>query len=249
MVVRHIRSSTLQSLLLARTFTLGGCAELQQLPLGELARAAGLETGAPLDDRTIVAGLREALQEGTTRTVRSTGRTDGFFGNASIRIPLPDALERTAQGLRQVGLGATVDELELSMNRAAERAASEAAPVFVQAISRMTFADARGLLYGGERAATDFFERTTRDDLRLRFQPVVRSSMEQVGLVRLYDRFVGELARFPLIPRPRLDLDAHVTEGALDGLFFVLAQEEARIRQDPAARTTELLRRVFGSVR
>lgn len=225
-----------------------GCAGLEQLPLGELARAAGLGA-VGLDDRTIVAGLREALRVGTDRTVQATGRIDGFLANPSIRIPLPEPLEQTAAGLRQVGLAGPVDELERAMNRAAERAASEATPVFVQAITRITFADARGLLYGGERAATDYFERTTRDELRLRFEPVVRSGMDQVGLVRLYDGLIGELARYPWIPRPRLDLDAYVTQGALDGLFFVLAQEEARIRADPAARTTELLRRVFGGAR
>ena len=149
--------------------------------------------------------------------------------------------------MRKVGLGAQVDELELAMNRAAERAAIEAAPVFVRAIQEIRFDDARAILGGGARAATDYFQRRTSQELERRFQPIVRVSMEQVGLVRLYEGLIGRLNAFPMIPKPRMSLDEYVTERSLAGLFTVLAQEEARIRSDPAARTTQLLRTVFGS--
>ena len=216
------------------------------MPLGEILAAAGIGTSAPLSESTIVAGLREALTVGTERAVDVTSRRDGFYGNPRIRIPLPESFERTASGMRSVGLGGLVDELEISMNRAAERAAAEATPVFVQAVREMTIQDARGILSGSERAATDYFQGRTRASLRQRFQPIVEAGMQQVGLASLYANLVAQIARYPLLPQPRLNLSEHVTESALDGLFDVLAQEETRIRQDPVARTTELLRQVFG---
>ena len=213
----------------------------QLLALGGGAGSAGL------DESTIVSGLREALAIGTERTVAATSRRDGYWSDAQIRIPLPAAFERTAAGLRSVGFGSMVDDFELTLNRAAERAASEATPVFVRAITTMTFADARAILGGNERAATSYFESRTRRELGQRFAPIVEASMQEVGLVRLYDDVVRRVSQLPLIPKPTLDLDEYVTDEALSGLFTVLAREEARIRRDPAARTTELLRTVFGA--
>ena len=240
-----IRISTRLAALVAALATLG-CAELQNVPLGDLISAAGLGTAGPLDDATIASGLKEALRVGTDRTVVSTSATDGFLGNALIRIALPDELERGARGLRAIGFGSQVDELERTMNRAAERAAREAGGVFVGAISQMSFADARGILQGGEGAATAYFRDRTSETLRARFSPIVDESMRQVGLVKVWDQVEASIAQLPLVPKPNVDLRAHVTQGALDGLFTVLGQEEARIRRDPAARTTELLRTVFG---
>jgi hypothetical protein len=225
---------------------IAGCAGADPGLLQDVLGAAGLEAVAPLDEPTIVAGLKEALRVGTDRTVASTSRENGYFGNPLIRLPLPDELEKAGDALRAVGFGGQVDQLELSMNRAAERAASEATPVFVDAIRQMTFADARSILTGGERAATDYFESHTRTELGNRFSPIVDRGMQEVGLVRLYDGVVSRIEMLPLVPRPELDLRSYVTERALDGLFAVLAQEEGRIREDPAARTTELLRTVFG---
>ncbi len=224
-----------------------GCAGLEGIPLEELLRAAGATSSAPLSEATIVSGLREALSVGTQRTVQSTSRRDGFFGNPRIRVPLPAAFEQSARGLRAVGLGSLVDDFEESMNRAAERAAAEATPIFIDAVTSMTIRDARGILAGSERAATDYFEARTRVPLASRFQPVVEAGMRDVGLVTLYRGLIDQIERLPLVPSPRLDLNDYVTQRALDGLFFVLAEEEARIRRDPVARTTELLRRVFGS--
>jgi hypothetical protein len=198
------------------------------------------------DARTVAAGLREALRVGTERSVARTSRVDGFFRNSLIRIPLPDELETAGRGLRAVGLGGQVDELELSMNRAAERAAAEATPVFVDAITSLSITDAYAILRGSERAATDYFEAETREPLALRFAPIVDASMRQVGLAQLYDQVVGQIAALPLVSAPSLDLRAYVTDRALAGLFSVLAQEERRIREDPAARSTALLRQVFG---
>lgn len=223
-----------------------GCA-VGSLPLGDLLEAAGMAPAAPLDTPTIVAGLKEALRVGTDRTVAATSSENGFLGNELIRIPLPEPMERLARSLRAVGLGGQVDGFEVAMNRAAERAAGEAAPVFIDAITQMSFSDARAILTGGDRAATDYFQRRTSSELAARFRPIVDQSMRTVGVVKLYDELIARAALMPLVPTPRFDLDGYVTDRALAGLFTVLAQEEARIRRDPAARTTELLRRVFAS--
>lgn len=225
----------------------GGCAGTRPELIGELLGAAGLGLRPSLDEPTIVEGLREALRIGTENTVAVTSRVDGFLGNALIRIALPDQLEGTARALRAVGLGAQVDELEVSMNRAAELAAGEATDVFLDAIRGLGFRDARSILEGPETAATDYLRARTGERLRQRFTPIVDGKLREVGLVRLYDGIVSRARALPLVPDPDLDLRAYVTDRGLDGLFTVLGSEERRIREDPEARVTDLLRRVFGS--
>lgn len=204
--------------------------------------------GAVLDESTVASGLKEALRVGAERTVETTSRVDGYLGNDVIRIPLPDELDSMARALRTVGMGAKVDELEVAMNRAAEQAAGEALDVFWAGIREMSVRDAWDILNGPEDAATRYFRRTTGEALRARFEPIVDEKMTAVGLVQLYDEAT---ARYRALPFSQVagqppELRGHVTERALDGLFTVLAEEEARIRRDPAARTTALLQRVFG---
>jgi len=194
----------------------------------------------------VVAGLKQALEVGTRNAVALTSRTNGFLDNPLIRIRLPGALDKMASGLRVVGFGAQVDELEVAMNRAAEQAAGEATEVFWQGIRQMTFSDAVGILDGGDTAATEYFERTTRGTLRARFEPIVSQKMDTVGVVKSYDQLVGRYEAIPFTQKPSLDLRGYVTDKALDGLFAVLGQEERKIRTDPAARVTPLLRQVFG---
>ena len=229
-------------------FAGSGCAGMDPAVFDEILRQAGAAAGAsaPLDEKTIAAGLAEALEVATERTVTETSRPDGYFGNARIKIPLPDEFERAASGLRSIGMGRQVDELELTMNRAAERAASEATPVFLNAIRQMTFSDARAILSGDDRAATTYFHGRTHAELTSRFSPIVEQSMQQVGLVRQYNQVTALVKALPLVHAPVIDLEDYVTSRALDGLFTVLGDEEARIREDPAARSSELLRRVFG---
>ena len=219
-----------------------GCADGSGIQLADILNASGSILGGQSSQGTVVAGLKEALRVGTERTVSSASSRDGFDRNSLIRIPLPEQLQTAAKGLRLAGFGAQVDELELSMNRAAEKAASQAAPVFVNAITSMSFTDAQSILGGGERAATDYFEGATRENLASRFSPIVDQSMQEVGLVRTYDDFVR---RLPF--QPSFSLQQYVTDRSLDGLFTLLAGEEKKIREDPAARTTELLRTVFGN--
>lgn len=221
---------------------LPACAGIDPGSLGNI-----LQTGGLLDDATIISGLREALQVGTQRASASVSRPDGFFANARIRIPLPPELESPARTLRSVGLGDQVDEFELAMNRAAEAAAGEAVDIFWNAIRGMTIADARGILDGPDTAATAFFRGATEAQLEARFAPIVDEKMTALGTVRVYDRLIAAYAAIPLTTKPVFDPRAYVTDRALDGLFTVLGDEEKRIRHDPAARTTELLQRVFGS--
>jgi len=235
-------------LLLALLLAVSGCAALQDNVGGMLKGGSGGAGTGTLDESTVAAGLKEALRVGTQNTVLSTSKVDGFLGNALIRIAIPSQMKPMASALRQAGFGVQVDELEVGMNRAAELAAGQAREVFWNAITNMTISDAFGILRGGNRAATDFFHERTYDTLRARFHPIVEQKIQEVGLSRLYGRISDTYNSLPLAGAPRMvDLDEYVTDQSLAGLFTVLASEEQKIRQDPKARTTELLRRVFGS--
>jgi hypothetical protein len=196
---------------------------------------------------TEVAGLKEALRVATQRAVQSTSQTGGFLDNAKIRIGLPGSLGKMASGLRAVGMGAQVDEFEVSMNRAAEKAVGEATPVFVDAIQRMTFQDASAIVTGGDTAATDYFQKTTSDTLRTRFRPIVEQAMQKVGVAQQYEQLVGRYkTTVPFASAPKLDLNGYVTDRTLAGLFTVVGEQEKEIRTNPAARATDLLKQVFG---
>lgn len=221
-----------------------GCAADGRDPLGETLRRLG--GPAPLTEARIAQGLQEALRVGTGNAVVLTGRQDGYFANPRIRIPMPAELANLERTLRQVGLGQQVDQFVLSMNRAAERAAPQAKQIFWNAIAGMTFDDARKILNGGDTAATDFFRAKTSTPLYSAFRPVVDRALDEVGVTRQYKSLVARYSRIPFVKQESLDIDHYVTSRALDGLFLVLADEERKIRTDPAARVTELLREVFG---
>jgi hypothetical protein len=230
-------------LLTASILGAAGCAALQE-GLGEVLKDDS--SGGPLDEPTVIAGIKEALRVGTQNTVLSTSRVDGYLGNELIRIALPDQLQSAASTMRQLGLGGQVDELETGMNRAAELAAAEAREIFWNAITGMTVSDAFGILNGGNTAATEYFRDRTHAALRTRFHPIIERKIESVGVSRVYGRIAETYNSLPLAGTQRLvDLDEYVTDRALAGLFTVLATEEQKIRQDPLARTTDLLRRVF----
>jgi len=197
-------------------------------------------------DGNVVSGLKQALEVGTRNAVDRTSTENGFLDNPLIRIRLPGALDKMETGLRAVGFGTQIDELGVAMNRAAERAAGEATDVFWQGIRQMTFSDAMGILNGGDTSATDYFERTTRDSLRTRFDPIVSDKMNEVGVVKTYDQLVGQYEALPFTSKPSFDLREYVTDKSLDGLFAILGEEERKIRTDPAARVTPLLQEVFG---
>jgi hypothetical protein len=201
--------------------------------------------GAGLSDAKIGAGLKEALQVATEKTVSLTGKTDGYFANQAIKILMPEKLRSFETGLRAVGYGGQIDELVLGMNRAAERAAPQARQIFFDAIGDMSFDDARKLLNGGDTAATEYFRGKTTPRLTPAFRPVVEQSMSQVGVSRQYKDLVGRFDSIPFAKSQAFDLDGYVVDRGLGGLFTVLGEQEKQIRTNPTARATDLLKEVF----
>jgi hypothetical protein len=214
--------------------------------IDQIFKKLGLGKKQELSDKKIASGLRDALRVGTDNAVRSTGRPDGYFGNEAIKILMPEKLGTLEKGLRAVGYGPKVDEFVLSMNRAAERAAPHAKAIFWDAILEMSFEDARQILSGGDTAATDYFREKTTDKLVAAFTPVVEEAMNEVGVTRQYNQLVGRAQAIPFLKIGALDIDEYVVTKTLDGLFYVLGEEERKIRKDPAARVTQLLKEVFG---
>lgn len=224
---------------------IAGCAELNET-LKQIPQTSGTATSQPLGEVRIGAALKEALRIGTENAVKLTGRPDGYFRNEAIKILLPEQLRTLASALRTVGLGPQIDDLVLGMNRAAERAAPQARQIFWEAIGAMTIDDARAILAGHETAATDYFKRKTSEPLATAFRPIVEASMREVGVTRQYAELYRRAQAIPFLNVEAYDLDRYVVTRALDGLFHVVGQEEKKIRTNPAARVTELLRDVFG---
>ncbi len=199
-----------------------------------------------VDRGKTASGLKEALSIGTRNAVTKVSKVDGYFGNRAIKILMPDKIATVANVLRKVGYGREVDDFVLSMNRAAERAAPQAVSIFVDAIKGMTFEDASKILRGNDTAATEFFKEKTNDRLYAAFKPIISSSLDEVGATRSYKNMMAEYEAIPFVSRQSLDLDHYVTGKPLDGLFYMVGQEEKKIRHDPAARVTDLLKNVFG---
>jgi hypothetical protein len=199
--------------------------------------------------REATAGLRAALEKGSQAAVAALGRTDGFLGNPQVRIPLPDSLQRAEKLMRRVGMGSQADELIVALNRAAEAAVPEARQLFVDAVRKMSVQDAKGILQGGETAGTQYFRRSTEDSLRKRFLPIVREATARVGLAQQYNAYAEKGAAFGLVKKEHANLDAYVTEKALDGLFLMVAEEERKIRKDPVSAGTQIIRKVFGALK
>jgi len=192
--------------------------------------------------------LRAALEKGSQAAVAALGRTDGFLGNPQVKIPLPDSLSQAEKLMRRFGMARQADELILAMNRAAEAAVPEARALFVQSVKKMTVQDAKGILQGGDTAGTAYFRRTTEADLRKRFLPIVRKATAKVGVAQQYNEYAEKGAAFGLVKKEDANLDNYVTQKALDGLFFMVAEEEKRIRKDPVRAGSDIARRVFGAL-
>ena len=197
------------------------------------------------DENTIMSALKEAISIGANNAVKSVSKNDGYFGNQAIKILMPEKIKMIADGLRKIGYQKQVDDFILSMNRAAEIAAPKARTFFIDAIKEMTFDDARKILNGGDTAASDYFEGKTKDKLYNEFKPIISSSMNEIGVTRYYKDMTSKFTSLPFMKTETLDLDHYVTNNALDGLFYMIGEEEKKIRTDPAARVTELLKKVF----
>jgi hypothetical protein len=210
------------------------------------ALACALAAGGAAATDWNAAGVREALGVASERAVALASRPGGFLDNPLIHIKPPKTLRKVGSALRAVGMSEQVDELEVGMNRAAERASREAKPVFVEAIQGMTLQDAVGIVRGGDTAATDYFRSATEEKLRVRFRPIVADALSRVGVRNQYNALIERYRALPFAEPTTLDLDDYTTKKTLGGLFKLLADEERKIRSDPAKRTTSLLRRVFG---
>ncbi|MDR1853556.1 MAG: DUF4197 domain-containing protein [Azoarcus sp.] len=208
--------------------------------------AAGLDA---LSNSDTASGLKEALTRGAEAAVAQLGRKDGFLGDQRVKIPLPDTLQKAEKGLRMIGMGKQADELVETMNRAAETAVSEAKPVLVNAVKSMSISDARGILTGGDDSATQYFKRTTSDDLATRFLPIVKQATAKVGLASQYNQFAGAGAKFGLVSKDAADIDTYVTHKAMDGLFLMIAEQEKAIRKDPVGTGSAIISKVFGALK
>jgi hypothetical protein len=207
----------------------------------------GLTSGGGLSDAKIGSGLQEALKVGTENAVGQTGTLDGFLRNQAIKILMPKPLQNIEQPLRLIGYGPQIDEFVVGMNRAAEKAVPFAKDIFWDAIGQMSFDDARKILNGSDTAATDYFKSKTSKKLHVAFRPNVETVMNDIGVNRQYNELIGRYKSVPFAQSITFDVNQYVTEKATDGLFFVVAQEERKIRTNPSARVNDLLREVFGS--
>lgn len=201
-----------------------------------------------ITNKEAVAGLRAALERASQAAVATLGRPDGFLANPKVRIPLPESLTRAESLMRRVGMGRYADELVVAMNRAAEEAVPEARQLFVDSVRKMTVRDAKGILMGGDTAATEYFQRTTKDPLHGRFLPIVRRATEKVGVAHTYNEYAEKGARLGLVKKEQSDLDEYVTQKALDALYVTVAEEEQKIRKDPVAAGAGIIKKVFGAL-
>jgi hypothetical protein len=206
-----------------------------------------LNSSNPLTSQEVASGLKEALVQGISKGSANASKTDGFFKNPQIKIPFPPDAQQVADKLRAIGLGGEVDKFVKTLNRGAETAAKEAKPIFVQAITSMTIQDAWGILKGEPNAATNYLKKTTSEQLFAKFKPVMQQSLNQVNATKYCSDLVSRYNKIPFVEKVNPDLDDYATNLAIDGLFTLIAKEEAHIRKDPLARTTDLLKRVFAN--
>src|SRR5688572_23145245 len=215
-----------------------------QITLKKLKQA--LE-GESTSTEEVALGLKEALTNGISKGSELVSQVDGYFKNPEIKIPFPPEVKQVETRLRQIGMGSEVDKFILTLNRGAEDAAKEAKPIFIQAIKEMTIQDAWSILKGEQDAATQYLKRTTGALLKEKFKPVIQNSLNKVNATKYYGDLVTSYNKIPLVQKVNPDLDEYATDKAIDGLFIMIAKEEKNIRENPLARTSALLKKVFGS--
>ncbi len=204
-------------------------------------------TGGKLSTEEVGKGLKEALTKGVSRGSDEVSKQDGYFKNPAIKIPFPPEITQVESTLRKIGMGKQVDEFVLSLNRAAEDAAKEAKPIFVSAIKQMTIEDAWSILKGENDAATKYLNKTTSGQLKEKFKPIIKASLDKVNATKYYKELITAYNKVPMVKKVNPDLDQYATDKATDGLFVMIAKEEKNIRENPGARTTDLLKKVFSN--
>jgi Protein of unknown function (DUF4197) len=222
--------------------TLSSCG--QKVNFGQVVNS--VLSGSPLSEAEVGMGLKEALSVGINLGADKASTLDGFFKNPKIKIPFPPEVQKVESTLRNIGLGGEVDKFVLALNRGAEEAAKEAKPIFIQAIKQMTIQDAMAILRGERDAATMFLKRTTSSQLSQAFEPFVVKALDKTQATKYYSDIASTYNKVPFVSKINADLKGYATQRAIDGLFLLVAEEEAKIRENPLARSTELLKRVFG---
>ena len=195
------------------------------------------------------SGLRQALSDGSVAAIAKLGVENGFFGDPRVKIPLPPSLKRVESAMRAFGMRRQADELVLSMNRAAEAAVPEAKQLLVDAVRKMSVQDAKQILSGGDTAGTEYFKRTTRPQLTERFLPIVKKATDRVGLAQQYNSLAGQGAALGLVREDQATIERYVTQQALDGLYFMIGEQEKAFRKNPLGATSDIVKRVFGALR
>jgi hypothetical protein len=213
----------------------------------KVSKTLNTSTSGSFTEKEAADGIKEALIKGTGESVNLVSVLDGYFGNPEIKIPFPPDARAVESKLRSVGLGSQVDKAILSINRAAEDAAKEANPIFVSAITGMTIADAINIVRGENNSATLYLQKTTSAGLKSKFQPVIKNSLDKVEATKYWTDLISTYNKIPFVQKMNPDLAAYVTDQAINGLFIMIAKEELKIRKDPMARTTDLLKKVFGN--
>ncbi|MGE8498414.1 MAG: DUF4197 domain-containing protein [Pseudomonas sp.] len=203
---------------------------------------------ADLSQSDASGGLKDALTQGAKVAVQQLGKPGGFSNNPEVRIELPGNLGKAAKTMKMMGMGAQVDQLEASMNKAAEAAVPQAQALLIDSVKKMTVQDAKGILSGPQDSATQYLNKTSREQIRAKFLPIVKQATDQVGLAKQYNSFAGQAASFGVIDAKSANVENYVTEQALDGLFEMIAKQEASIRQNPAGAATSLAKKVFGAL-
>lgn len=233
-----------KQLVLLLSFALFSGMATAQISLDKLKKAV---KGESLSTEEVAAGLKEALTKGASQGSDLVSQVDGYFKNAEIKIPFPPEVQKVETKLRQMGMGDQVDKFVLALNRGAEDAAKEAKPIFVTAIKQMTIQDAWSILKGEDDSATQYLKRTTTSQLTAKFKPVIQKSLEKTNATKYYKDLVTTYNKIPLVQKVNPNLDDYATEKAISGLFVMVAKEEKSIRDNPTARTTELLKKVFSA--
>ncbi len=208
--------------------------------------AAGIDR---ISNTEASSGLKQALADGSAAAVSSLGTENGFLNNPKVKIPLPPALQKIEGAMRYTGMKRQADELVVAMNRAAEAAVPEAKALLVESVRKMTLQDAKGILTGGETSATDYFRRTTQTPLAARFRPIVKKATDRLGLAEQYNGLAGQAAQLGLIREQQASIEGYVTEKALEGLYLMIAEQEKAFRANPLGATSDIVKRVFGSLR
>jgi hypothetical protein len=201
-----------------------------------------------LSQQDATGGLKDALTQGAQIAVKQLGTPGGFSGNPDVKIELPGQLGKVAKKMKQFGMGAQVDELEASMNKAAEAAVPQAQALLVDAVKKMSVDDAKAILSGGKDSATKYLSKTSREQIRVKFLPIVKQATDQVGLAKQYNSFAGQAATLGVLDAKDANIEGYVTEQALNGLFEMIGKQEETIRQNPAAAATSLAKKVFGTL-